>query len=218
LRSGTQAQREKEADDQSRELKEVMEGGGMFPNIVLEDSDLDPRQEGKLYNAGDDEEITLKKIPQPNKAYKSTVRWIKIYPEGAFHKDLHLESYYNASNRELHIHTISTEHLQSKGIGTYLFSILFNYLKFHKINFTKISLIFYPTIPDPDRPTERIQTPAVKMRGMEFYYKVFSLYANFYPMIGKEQITNPTKENLQAVIDDYENDDSPSGMVFRRRK
>lgn len=215
LKSGSQAEREREARDQSRELKNVMKGGALFPKITLEDSKLDDRDVGRLYNAGDNEDITLKKLPD-----LSPIRWIKIFPEGQFHKHLHLESYYDPSKKKLHIHTISVEKLeQNKGLGTYLFSLLFNYLKYHKIKFNIITLVFYPSIPNPEKNAvrERIQTKEVIMRGMMFYFKVFSQFANFYPMIGDKrdiQITEASFGNLTRVIDDYE-DNERDVMVFK---
>jgi hypothetical protein len=197
-----------------------LEGSGYFPKIVLEDCGLDPNYDGKMYNLGDDEHITLKRKgdEHPNK------RIINIYPEGEFNQSLHLESTYYNNEKELYIKSINTELLeQSKGMGTYLFNLLFDYLKVNKLKFNKITLIFFPTIPDPKNPEKRITNDDVKLRGMRFYFNVFSKYADCFPMIGKtttkrdEQVTEPSKENYERVIRDYEENDR-NQMIFEKRK
>jgi hypothetical protein len=201
-----------------QKLSAELQGGALFPDIILEDSKLPLDKEGKLFNAGDNEDITLKKIPDPYGNPASDYRFINIFPAGKNHPKLHLECYYNDKTKDLYIKSINTEYLQSSGIGTYLFSILFNYLQHNNVRFKTISLVFYPTIQNPaKKENHRIQTPEVLIRGMQFYFKVFSLFANFYPMVENTQITTATIANLQKVIDDY-NDADRSVMVFKRRR
>jgi len=204
-----------------KKKKKVL-GGALFPNMVIEDTELPTRLNGKTMGGlGDDEVVVLKKLPRRYPNETVITRYINIYPLGKSHDKLHLEVSYKKNI--LHITSIDTEYMKSKGIGTYIFSILFRYLQFQHLGFDSITLTFYPTEQDPDAPIDpetgkqkdvRRQTPEVKMRAMEFYFRIFSQMANHYPMI-IEQIRRPTKEDLQRIIDDYEDNDRLE-MIFRK--
>lgn len=216
----------------------VMKGGGIFPNIIIEDSQLPQQLEGKLFNLGDDEHVTLRRV-----GVVEPRRHIQLYPVGSYHKRLHLQTF--VINHRLFINSINTELLdQSKGIGTYLFELLFEYLKYQGINFTQITLIFGPSRPDKTDPNyqkehyvfeynvfpphlahneKRIVDEATDLRAMRFYFKVFSTLADFYPMVGPDgynqddQLTQPTEETYKKVIDDI-SDNERSVILFKKRR
>jgi len=250
LKKGSQSERQKEAQDQSEELEKVMSGegqkrkkadegrrsekthqakkkyarktfGALFPKIILIDTRLPHDLEDTQINLGKDEgeSITLKKKREQFEGRRE----FDIYPAGKYDEGLHLEAY--VIKKTLHIKNIYTDARPGRGIGTYLFTILFHYLEYQRIKFDKIELVFWPSELNPlrgriDKKTGRKQpyrhqTPAVILTAMRFYFKVFSTLVNYFPIHqGKEiQITEGTTENLLELIRDYDSASFPS-MVF----
>jgi hypothetical protein len=205
LKKGSQSEREKEAQDQSEELKKIMKGGALFTDMIIEDSLLKKKEE--KITLGDDENITIKKYKSsfPNDA----THYINLFPTGKRDNDLHLEVRHNGN--ELHIISINTNKMKSQRVGTYLFNILFKYLKYRKMSFDTISLVFDPY--EEDETGKKIRSPAISMRAMKFYYRIFSQMADHYPMI-IEQVRRPTEADFQRIIDDYEKGNE--NMIFRK--
>ena len=195
--------------------------GALFPKIILIDTRLPHDLEDTQINLGKDEgeSVTLKKKREQFEGRRE----FDIYPAGKYDEGLHLEAY--VVKKTLHIKNIYTDARPGRGIGTYLFTILFHYLEYQRIKFDKIELVFWPSELNPlrgriDKKTGRKQpyrhqTPAVILTAMRFYFKVFSTLVNYFPIHqGKEiQITEGTTENLLELIRDYHSDSFPS-MVF----
>ena len=193
-------------------LGEGMKGGALFPEIEIRDSKLPAELNGKIMGSlGDGEEVRLKKIKSsfPNDPY----HYIDIFPIGKPDEELHLEITHK--EKELHIKSINANKYKKLGItglGTYLFEILFRYLKYRHMKYDTISLVFDPYEIDEET-KKKIRSPAISMRAMKFYYRVFSQMADHYPMV-IEQIRRPTEEDFQRIIDDYET--GKENMIFRK--